>query len=78
MFCQMHNSIPWLIICRYTSSADVRVRAIALAAISLTNVSVGALLYKMATGDPWSSSFFTVYSILFNVPGTDLTEERFV
>ena len=54
---------------RLTSSADVRVRAAVLLAICITNVSVGAALYKLVTHDPWGRSFFTVYSILMNLPG---------
>ena len=40
-----------------------------LLAICITNVSVGAALYKLVTHDPWGRSFFTVYSILMNLPG---------
>ena len=58
-----------------SNSGDVRVRAMVLVVISFILVSVGALAYHLATGASWPSSFFYVYSILFNVPGTDLTSE---
>ncbi|KAG1671383.1 hypothetical protein FOA52_011880 [Chlamydomonas sp. UWO 241] len=50
-------------------------RAALLIAISAANVSIGALVYKLVTGANWFHALFTIYSILFNVPGTDVTAE---
>eukprot|EP00798_Chlamydomonas_sp_ICE-L_P017041 gene17041-23333_t len=69
---------------KLTNSADVPPndatfiflsRAAILVAVSVANVCVGATIYKVVTGAPWTKSLFKVYSILFNAPGTDVTAE---
>eukprot|EP00798_Chlamydomonas_sp_ICE-L_P032019 gene32019-16542_t len=60
---------------KLTNSADVRVRAAILVAISVANICVGATIYKLVTGVSWNRALFKVYSILFNAPGTDVTAE---
>ncbi|KAG1676952.1 hypothetical protein FOA52_014828 [Chlamydomonas sp. UWO 241] len=59
---------------RFTSRinlADARARACALVAISGAAILAGAVLYKLASGRPWSSSLFMAYAMLLDAPGAD-------
>ncbi len=57
--------------------ADVRIRGLAIVVVSVLNISVGALCYKIASGPArsWSSCFFRVYSVLLDAPGSDASDD---
>eukprot|EP00882_Tetradesmus_deserticola_P020668 GHRQ01022331.1.p2 GENE.GHRQ01022331.1~~GHRQ01022331.1.p2 ORF type:complete len:195 (+),score=92.63 GHRQ01022331.1:30-587(+) len=55
---------------------NFRLRIALLLGFSAANVGVGALLYKLASGPDavtMEDALFTVYSVLYSVPGADIT-----
>ena len=55
--------------------ADVRIRGAAIVGISLLNVSIGAIAYKLASGRSWATSFFRVYSVLLDAPNASCLDD---
>lgn len=50
-------------------------RLVVLACISAVHVAVGAFLYRLVSGDPWSSALFKSYGVLFRAPGFAVSNE---
>ncbi|GIM07227.1 hypothetical protein Vretimale_11429 [Volvox reticuliferus] len=47
---------------------DFRLRLVLLAALTLPFILLGGLVHALASGNPWSTSAYLVYGLLFRVP----------
>ncbi|KAI8468394.1 MAG: hypothetical protein J3K34DRAFT_522950 [Monoraphidium minutum] len=51
------------------SGAGLGAKLLALAGLAAANIAAGAAAYRLATGDDWPSSLFTIYGVLLRAPG---------
>lgn len=68
--------LQWLMArTQHSSASDFRVRVLILLMLCIPQILLGAVCYWVASGNPWPVSLFTVYAVLFRVPGSVVTRE---
>jgi hypothetical protein len=57
-------------------TASFWVKIVVLVSLGLPQILVGGVLYKWASGLDWTTSLFTVYGVLYRIPGVAITREE--
>jgi len=57
------------------SLAGLPTRLLFLLLITLSNIFLGACLYRLASGQPWGRALFKTYGVLFRAPGIGVMNE---